>query len=451
MSKQLIANVEAIVTVRRMGIWLFSAVLMLTLSACSSGTSTSAPGEQNAAQPQQQPAAEEAKKDPVELVMYSWRPEDKDAYGKFITEFEKQHEHIKVKFRSFKSTEYNTILTNSLTSGTGVDIVQLRPYSGATSIADAGYLLPIDDAKGVKDIPQSYLDAARGSDNKVYGVPLSINSAVIFYNKQLFEENNLQPPTTWDELLQVSQALQQKGIVPIAQAGKAAYLLSIAHSVLGPSAYGGEEYVQKLLSGEINLTDAAFKESIKRMKDLEPYFPPDFIAIDDKDAQALFYTGKAAMYINGSYRLETFEKQNPGMPIDILPALAKEKGGETPMINWVDGSYGIAKATKHPEEAKLFIEFLASKEFGQMFSDELNRLSAIPGVTPKHPLVQKMTQLSEKSMTSYMMLVHFGEGTPTTKTTFEDSLQGLYINKLTVDQVAEAAQASADKWFKPKK
>jgi ABC-type glycerol-3-phosphate transport system substrate-binding protein len=434
---------------RRAGVWMFCAVLVLVLAACSGGAPASTPNGQTA-QPQT-PSAEPAKGEPVELVMYSWRPEDKEAYAKFISEFEKKHSNIKVKFKPFKSTEYNTILTNSLTSGTGVDIVQLRPYSGAESIADAGYLLPIDDVKGVSDIPKAYLDAARGSDQKVYGVPLSINSAVIFYNKKLFEENGLQAPQTWEELLQVSQAFQQKGIVPIAQAGKAAYLLSIAHSVIGPGAYGGNEYVEKLLTGEVNFNDAAFKESVKRMQELAPFFPPDFIGIDDKDAQALFYTGKAAMYINGSYRLETFEKQNPGMPIDIVPALAKEKGGENPMINWVDGSYGITKSTKHPEEAKLFIEFLASKEFGQMFSDDLNRLSAIAGVTPKHPLVQKMTQLSEKSMAPFLMLVHFGEGTPTTKTTFEDSLQGLYIDKLNVDQVAEATQASADKWFKPPK
>jgi ABC-type glycerol-3-phosphate transport system substrate-binding protein len=434
---------------RRAGVWMFCAVLVLVLAACSGGAPASTPNGQTA-QPQT-PSAEPAKGEPVELVMYSWRPEDKEAYAKFISEFEKKHSNIKVKFKPFKSTEYNTILTNSLTSGTGVDIVQLRPYSGAESIADAGYLLPIDDVKGVSDIPKAYLDAARGSDQKVYGVPLSINSAVIFYNKKLFEENGLQAPQTWEELLQVSQAFQQKGIVPIAQAGKAAYLLSIAHSVIGPGAYGGNEYVEKLLTGEVNFNDAAFKESVKRMQELAPFFPPDFIGIDDKDAQALFYTGKAAMYINGSYRLETFEKQNPGMPIDIVPALAKEKGGENPMINWVDGSYGITKSTKHPEEAKLFIEFLASKEFGQMFSDDLNRLSAIAGVTPKHPLVQKMTQLSEKSMAPFLMLVHFGEGTPTTKTTFEDSLQGLYIDKLNVDQVAEATQASADKWFKPQK
>lgn len=431
---------------RRVGVWFISVLLVLVMAACSGNGSAPASGGQTGT-----PAAEPAKGEPVELVMYSWRTEDKEAYAKFIAEFEKKHPTIKVKFKSVKSTEYNTILNNSLTAGTGVDIVQLRPYSGTTSIADAGYLLPLDDIAGVKDISQSYLDAAKGSDQKIYGVPLSINSAVIFYNKKLFEDNGLQPPTTWDELLQVSQELQKKDIIPIAQAGKAAYLLSMTHSVIGPSAYGSNDYVDKLLKGEVKFTDEAFKESIKRMQELAQFFPPDFVAIDDKDAQALFYTGKAAMYINGSYRLETFQKQSPDLPIDILPGLAKEKGGETPMINWVDGSYGIAKSTKHPEEAKTFIAFLASKEFGQMFSDDLDRLSAISGVTPKHPLVQKMTQLSEKSMAPYLMLVHFGEGTPTTKTTFEDAMQGLYINQINVEKVAEDTQASADKWFKPKK
>lgn len=430
---------------RRVGVGLFIVMLMFVLSACSGGGSTPATGE-----PTGTPAAEPAKGEPVELVMYSWRPEDKEAYARFIAEFEKKHPEIKVKFKPVKSTEYNTILNNSLTAGTGVDIVQLRPYTGTTSIADAGYLLPLDEVAGVKDISPSYLDAAKGSDQKIYGVPLSINSAVIFYNKKLFADKGIETPATWEELLQVSEELQKKGIIPIAQAGKAAYLLSMTHSVIGPSAYGSNDYVEKLLKGEAKFTDETFKESIKRMQELAPYFPQDFVAIDDKDAQALFYTGKAAMYINGSYRLETFQKQSPDLPIDVLPGLAKEKGGETPMINWVDGSYGIAKSTKHPEAAKTFLAFLASKEFGQMFSDELNRLSAIPGVAPKHPLVQKMTQLSEKSMAPYLMLVHFGEGTPTTKTTFEDSMQGMYINQIDVNKVAEDTQASADKWFKPK-
>ncbi|MDH5162910.1 ABC transporter substrate-binding protein [Heyndrickxia oleronia] len=390
----------------------------------------------------------EKKVNKVELTIYSWRPEDKAAYEKFIDEFEKENRGVEVKFKPFKSTEYGTILTNALSSGKGPDIIQLRPYQGATTIADSGYLLPLDNVKGLTEIPEEYLDAAKGSDGKVYGVPLTLNSAVIFYNTQLFKENGLEPPKTWDQLLQVSKEFQSKDIVPIAQSGKASYLLSLTHSVIGATTYDGNQFVEEFLTGEVNLHDPRFVESIKRMKELEPFFPKDFVAIEDKDAQALFYTGKAAMYINGDYRLESFEQNNPDLPIDVLPSVANTEGGDTPSVTWVDGSYGVVKASKHQKEALKFMEFLASKKFGQMFSDELNRMSAIPGVTPKHPLVKKLTEMSEKSNTPYFMLVHLGDGSPTTKTTFENALQGMYIDKLTADDVIEETQKSLDKWFK---
>ncbi|UFJ41386.1 extracellular solute-binding protein [Brevibacillus humidisoli] len=422
---------------------MFAAALLLSgCSSSQSGQSGSGSGGEGVGNTQGEQ---------VELIMYSWRPEDKKAYEKFIAAFEKENPTIKVTFKPFKSTEYNTILTNTLTSGTGADIVQLRPYQGTKTMADAGYLVPLDDVKGVSDIQQAYLDAARGSDGNVYGVPLFLNNGVIFYNKQVFEENNVQVPQTWDEFLDVSKQLQSKGIVPVAQSGKAAYLLSMTHSVIGTTAYGGNDFVEKALKGEVNLKDPAFIQSIQRMADMESFFPKDFIGIDDKDAQALFLTGKAAMYINGSHRLQTFEKNNPDLPLDVIPTFAAEKGGTTPMTTWVDGSFGVVKSSKHQEEAKKFMEFLASKEFGQMYSDELNRVSAISGVVPKHPLVKKMTELTEKSNTPYLMLVHFGDGTPTTKTTFENALQGMYIDQLTVEQVADEAQKSADKWFTPQK
>ncbi len=387
-------------------------------------------------------------KDPVELMMYSWRPEDREAYEKFIKEFEDQNPGITVTFKPYKSTEYGTILTNALTAGQGPDIIQLRPYDGAASIIDADFIVPLDDVKGINDISDEYLTAARGSDGKVYGVPLSLNAGIIFYNKDVFEEHGFDLPTTWDELLEVGEEMKAKGIVPIAQAGKAAYLLSLTHSVIGAPSYD-QSYIDDLLSGKADLTDERFVESVKRMEQLEGLFPKDFIALDDKDTQAMFYTGQAAMYINGSYRLETFENTAPDLNIGILPSFANEAGGETPLVTWVDGSYAVVKASKHQEEAKKFMEFMASKEFGQMFSDDLARISAVPGVEPKHELVKEMTELGEKNPSPYVMLVYLGGGSPTTKTTFENALQGMYIKELTVDGVIDESQKSMDKWFEP--
>lgn len=424
-----------------------SALVLLAsvISACGNGSATNTTDSKAGAGSE----VAKPKGDPVKLVMYSWRPEDKDGYAKIIEEFEKDNPDIKVEFKPFKSTEYNTIVTNALQSGTGVDILQLRPYDGAKALADANYLTAVDKVKGIENIPNSYLDAARGGDGKVYGIPFMLNNAVIFYNKKLFDDNGLQVPETWDDFVKVSDALKAKNITPIAQSGKAAYLLSMTHTVIGASAYGGNEFVQSLLKGSVNFKDAKFVDSIKRMKQLEAYFPKDFIAIEDKDAQALFYTGKAAMYINGSHRLETFEANKVAFPIEYIPGFAAKKGEPAQITTWVDGSYGIAKSSKHQEQAAKFIEFVASKKFGQLFSDTLTRVSPIKGVEPKHPLLKKMAAQSEKNSTPYLLLTHFSQGTPTTKTTFEDSLQGMYIGKLTVEKVAEDTQASAAKWFKP--
>lgn len=181
------------------------------------------------------------------------------------------------------------------------------------------------------------------------------------------------------------------------------------------------------------------------MRELEAYFPKDFIALDDNDAQRLFYTEEAAMYINGNYRLATFANNVPDMDIRLIPALAVQKGGDAPVSSWVDGSYGLVKNSKHQEAGMKFIEFLASKEFGQMFSDELNTLSAINGVSPQHPYLSQLTEAIEKSSTPYLMLVHYGKGSPTGKTVFENSLQGMYLGQLTVEQVAKEAQDAADR------
>ncbi|WP_062350810.1 ABC transporter substrate-binding protein [Bacillus kwashiorkori] len=380
----------------------------------------------------------------VKLVMYSWRPEDRAMYEKAIKQFNEKHPNIKVEFQPYKSTEYNTILTNALVSGEGPDIIQLRPYSGATTIADNGYLMPLDDLKGIENIEKVYLDAASGSDGKVYGVPLSLNSGVVFYNKKIFEEHGISVPNTWDEFIAVNEKLLEAGITPIAQSGRAAYLLSMTHGVIAPSAYNGNEYVEDVVGGLTTLEDERFVESVKRMQSLEKYFPKDFIALEDNDAQSLFFSEQAAMYINGDYRLATFESTAPNMDLGVISGFAGSDGVKN-VMTWVDGSYAGVKNTKHPEEVKLFLQYLASKEFGQLFSDEVNRLSAITGVVPKHPIVKQITEDMEKSFTPYLMLVHFGEGEPTTKTTFENALQGMYLGEITLEDVIQEAQENYER------
>ncbi|MGM8215106.1 ABC transporter substrate-binding protein [Bacillaceae bacterium W0354] len=383
--------------------------------------------------------------DVVELEMYSWRAEDRAAYEKIIEAFEDANPGIKVKFQPFESTEYNTILTNAIISGEGPDIAQLRPYSGTKTLADNGDLAKLDDISGIDSINSDYLDAARGSDGSVYGVPLTLNAGVIFYNKGLFEKYNLEAPTTWDEFMEVSAELKANGITPVAQAGRAAYLLSMLHGVVSPSLYGGNDLVEDLLNGDTDLHDERLLASLDRLLELEQYLPKDFIALDDNDAQALFYAEEAAMYINGDYRLGTFEKNAPDMELGVIPALKIDGTDDAPVMTWVDGSYGVLESSKNKEAALKFMEFMTTKEFGQIFTDEFNRVSAVDGVTPKHEIVQQVSDAKSKSSTPYLFLVHFGQGSPTTKTVFEDSLQGMFLDEISKEDVLDAAQENYER------
>ena len=443
----------------KLSIFVLFLILSIAIIGCSGGGSAgnqnsgTSSGSNTTPQPAtsqpttSQPATpqNEAPPEEVELVMYSWRAEDRGMYEKAIAKFNETYPHIQIDFQPYQSTEYNTILTNALMSGSAPDILQLRPYASGRSIADNGYLLPLDNLLGLEHINEQYFEAAKGSDGKIYGVPLTLNSGTIFYNKDLFEAHSLNVPETWEEFVQVSQTLKDNGIIPIAQGGRAAYLLSLTHGAIAPTAYNGNEFVDKVLSGQANLTDPAFVESVKRMETLGQFFPQDFVALDDASAQTLFYTGEAAMYINGDYRLATLESTAPDMNIGVIPGFAAAKGQDPIVTTWVDGSYAVSKDTKHPEEALLFMEFMTTEAFGQIFTDELNRLSAVKGVQPKHPIVNQITAAIAKSTTPYLLLVHFGEGEPTTKTVFENALQGMYLGEITVDQVIQQAQEAADR------
>ncbi|UKK97196.1 ABC transporter substrate-binding protein [Brevibacillus brevis] len=383
----------------------------------------------------------------VTLSMHSWRVEDTEGYKAIIKAFEADHPNIKIDFKPFKATEYNTILNTALQSDSGPDILQLRPYAPGIALAEAGHLEPLDNVPGISTIPKDVLAAATGKDGKVYGVPLSLNSTQFYYNKKIFEQNGLQAPKSWDELIATAKTLKEKGIVPISFGAKEGWLLSLSHGVIAPASYSGTNYLDKLLKGESDLKSAEFLQSVQRMQELIPYFPENYVGLELNDMRTLFATEKAAMFINGSFELEGIKKLNPDLPLDFFPMPTDD--GKQVLTTWVDGSYAVNAKSKHKAEALKFMEFMATKKFGELFANQFKRISAVPGVSTDDPLVNKMAELSQSSATPYLMVVSFAEGKPTTKQTLENALQGMYLGKLTPEQVVEEVQKSAATWFPP--
>lgn len=388
----------------------------------------------------------------VKLTMGSWRTEDREFYEKVIQAFQQNHPDIEISYEPTKNTEYNTKLNIALQTGAGPDIIHLRPYAPGIQLAEAGYIEPLDgNIEGLEQYADSTLIASRGPDGRIYGVPAKFSATQIFYNKKLFAQYNLQEPQTWDELIQVCETLQQNDVTPFAFGSKDGWILALTHATLGPTFYGGNEFVEKILKGETDFTSEAFVKSVQVMKDLAAYFPKFYTGLGMEEMRTLFTTEKAAMFIMGDWEIAVLRKQNPDLELDCFP-VPSTTGGTPTVTTWVDASYAVNANSENKEAALKFVEFLATKEFGTMVSEDLHSIPTIPGVEASDPLIAKILKYATDPETStpYMILVYFNEGNPSTKTEFQNLLQGMYLDELTPQEVAEGVQKSADAWFTPK-
>ena len=383
----------------------------------------------------------------VTIEVYSWRPEDAEGYREIFDAFEADHPGISVEFSPFSSTDYDQILQTALQSGSGPDVIQLRPYRSGMEIADQGYLEPLSDLEGLEEMDSDFLDAARGSDDEVYGVPLALNAAVIMTNQEVFDEHGVEEPTTWPELMEAAEQFSEQGIVPFAQAGDAAYLLSLTHAAVGPGAYG-TPFVDDIREGATDFTDPGFRESVERMAEIEQYFPDNFVGLSDDEVRGMFAVGEAAMYINGDYRIEPLLDLNPDLQMGVIPSLPDENG-DALLTTWVDGSYAAYADTEHPEEVRQLLSYMTTTEFGEAFSSEFNRTSPVEGVEADDELRAQLIELTEASSTPYLVLTDFSGSQPDTKEEFENALQGMYVGELDIDEVVDTAQRSAESWYEP--
>ncbi len=94
------------------------------------------------------------------------------------------------------------------------DHVALYNISGAVQTLD----VLIESEYGFTDeqiadfIPAYYNEGKAFGDGKMYSLPISKSTEVLYYNKTFFEANNLTVPTTWDEMEELCEKI--KGIDP---------------------------------------------------------------------------------------------------------------------------------------------------------------------------------------------------------------------------------------------
>lgn len=327
-------------------------LLTVFLSACGNSSDSSADGK-------------------VTISFLHWRGEDTQAFQKIIDQFETKNPNIKVDMQTLTSDQYQSTAQAKLTDGSVGDVFASFPGAQYAALSKAGLYTDLTNESFLKNYNADLIDVG-AKDGKQWAVPYQLVYNQPIYNTEIFKKYNLTPPTDWDGFLKLCATLKQNGIIPIAFAG----------ADIGPGQFmntmvmnnePSEDIFTKVEAGQAKLTDEFWVKTLTQFKELNDngYFQENSLGTKDAAAGALFIQGKAAMLASGSYQLAQNAKQNPELkqallaPITVSADQAKYEGVHTSTF-----MLGVNSRSKHPTEAKKFLEFLSQPDVASQYANE---------------------------------------------------------------------------------
>lgn len=139
----------------------------------------------------------------------------KDIDRELIEKF-KEESGIEVEIMVTPDNGYDTLLGTTL--GDGSDVIDIFMYDAGTPMVSLGIpdmALDLTNEAWVDRMEDWALEANTYED-KLYGFSTwGVDYEGILYNKSYFEENNLEPAETWDEFVELCDAILALGKVPL--------------------------------------------------------------------------------------------------------------------------------------------------------------------------------------------------------------------------------------------
>jgi multiple sugar transport system substrate-binding protein len=310
---------------------------------------------------------------------------DKEVLQPLLDKFEDES-GIKVDLEVIGWNDLQTRIQTAVTSGQAPDVVNIG-NTWATSLQATGAFLPYGDEEmdaigGADKFVKTALDTGGAKGETVTSVPLYGLAYGLYYNKQMFADAGLTPPTTWEEMVSAAKKLTTGDVNGITLA--AGSYTENAHFAFINSAQNGAALFDD--DGQPTFTSDGVVTGIKRYLDL---MQTDKVA-DVGNAQydngtksvSDFANKKAAMVINQNNADNSIAAA--GMTSDeygVVPFPAPADGEK--VASFIAGiNLSIFKNTKNKDAALEFVKFMTSEETQNAVGKPFASLPVLEGVEP---------------------------------------------------------------------
>jgi raffinose/stachyose/melibiose transport system substrate-binding protein len=302
------------------------------------------------------------------------------------------HADSSIKLDFFANDAYKTKVRTAVGAGEGPTFIYGWGGGVLKSYVDAGQVE--DLSSFVKDNPEvkdRYLPAVlkNGEINgKTYALPNNnVQPVVLYYNREVFDKVGAQPPKTWDELMALVPKFKEAGVAPFSLGGQSKWpdLMWLEYLV---ERIGGPEVFADIAANKPNAwSDPAVAEALTKIQQLVDAggFVNGFssIAADSNADQALLYTGKAAMVLQGGWIYQGMKKDAGSfvsggkLGFTTFPTVEGGKGDPANVVGNPSNFWSIsAKATD--EQKKAALAYVKDGMFTDADTDALIASGAVP-------------------------------------------------------------------------
>ncbi|GAA0228029.1 ABC transporter substrate-binding protein [Cryptosporangium japonicum] len=319
------------------------------------------------------------------ITFFQFKPEAQAYFQDLADQFEKANPDVRVVVDN--PAEPETALRTRLVKNDVPDVMSLNANGAFGEWATAEIFRDFRDEPILDDVNPAYVDIVKnlgqGTPGEVNGVPFAANASGLLYNEQLFAQQRIAAPRTFDELVDAAEKFKAAGITPFY--GMLADTWT-AQSPLAPltAQTQGDTFFDDRFAGRTDFA-TGWHEAMEKLAQLFRYTQPDPLSKGYEDGTAAFARGEVAMLLLGSYAIPQIRAGKPKFEIGSIALPATDDPSKTTLVSGVDVVLTASRDGEHPDESQRFIDFLMGE---QVVSEYCKAQVAVPtrkGLTNTDP------------------------------------------------------------------
>ncbi|MFC4222878.1 ABC transporter substrate-binding protein [Lysinibacter cavernae] len=315
----------------------------------------------------------------LQMVESLTNPARTDVIRGLLDDFEAENPGITVELVSPPTDQADQKIQQMLQSGTGIDVLEVRDIT-VGPFSTNGWLYDMTDDlqgwSGWDDLTDNAISQTTyAEDGKTYSIPYGFYGLSLFYRTDLVEEAGFDAaPTSWDDLLEQASAIQdpEKNRFGYAFRGGSNANSNVVAIITSYAAdkINVDNAFELTGGGTVFSTPEAAAAVKTYFEIFKKASPPSSVAWGYPEMVEGFSNGSTAFLLQDPEVIAAIQQSSSltEEQWSTAPLLVGASGKAAQPVS--SGGWGIAKATKHPEESLKLIKFLSEGDAPITFAKE---------------------------------------------------------------------------------